>query len=89
MSYKDFDPFNYMDLKPQNYKFKQNMSTDLDLIIKTLENISNDWKGDQYGGWASAGDSFIFTLTNMYNIVPAKFPAKDFCNIKYYSNKGI
>ena len=44
MSYKDFDPFNYMDLKPQNYKFKQNMSTDLDLIIKTLENISNDWK---------------------------------------------
>ena len=44
MSYKDFDPFDYMDLKPQNYKFKQNMSTDLDLIIKTLENISNDWK---------------------------------------------
>ena len=44
MSYKDFDPFSYMDLKPQNYKFKQNMSTDLDLIIKTLENISNDWK---------------------------------------------
>ncbi len=39
--------------------------------------ISNDWKGDQYGGWASAGDSFIFTLTNMYNISPSKFPTSD------------
>ena len=44
MSYKDFDPFNYMDIKPQNYKYKQNMSPDLDLITKTLENITNDWK---------------------------------------------
>ena len=39
--------------------------------------ISNDWKGDQCGGWTSAGDSFIFTLTNMYNISPTKFPTSD------------
>ena len=44
MSYRDLDPFNYMDIKPQNYKYKQNISSDIDLIIKTLENITNDWK---------------------------------------------
>ena len=44
MSFQDLDPFNYLDLKPQNYKHKQNMSSDIDLIIKTLENITNEWK---------------------------------------------
>ena len=44
MSYRDLDPFNYMDIKSQNYKSKQNMSSDIDLITKTLENITNDWK---------------------------------------------
>ena len=44
MSYKDFDQFDYIYIKPQNYKYKQNMSPDLDLITKTLENITNDWK---------------------------------------------
>ena len=44
MSYQDFDPFNYIDIKPQNYKFKQNLSSDLEEISKTLENIINDWK---------------------------------------------
>ena len=44
MSYRDLDPFNYMDIKPQNYKHKQNMSSDIDLITKTLENITNEWK---------------------------------------------
>ena len=44
MSLKDLDPFNYLDLKPLNYKHKQNMSSDLELIVKTLENITNEWK---------------------------------------------
>ena len=31
-----------------------------------------DW--ESYGDYRSAPDSFIFTLTNMYNITPTKFP---------------
>ena len=34
---------------------------------------SIDWQGGN-GDYKSAPDSFIFTLTNMYNISPAKFP---------------
>ena len=41
---KYLDPFNYNDIKPQNYKHKQNISSDLEQIIKSLENITNDWK---------------------------------------------
>ena len=33
---------------------------------------SIDWTS--YGNYRSAPDSFIFTLTNMYNISPTKFP---------------
>ena len=44
MSYNEFDPFNYMDLKPQNYKSKQQLISDLEEISKILENITNDWK---------------------------------------------
>ena len=33
---------------------------------------SIDWTS--YGNYRSAPDSFIFTLTNMYNIAPTKFP---------------
>ena len=33
---------------------------------------SIDWTS--YGDWRSARDSFIFTLTNKYNIEPTKFP---------------
>ena len=36
---------------------------------------SIDWTS--YGGYKSAPDSFIFTLTNMYNISPTKFPNSD------------
>ena len=36
---------------------------------------SIDWTGS--GGYKSAPDSFIFTLTNMYNISPTKFPNSD------------
>ena len=36
MSNSNFDPFSYIDIKPQNYKQKQNISFDLDQIIKTL-----------------------------------------------------
>ena len=36
---------------------------------------SIDWQGN--GGYKSAPDSFIFTLTNMYNISPTKFPNSD------------
>ena len=34
---------------------------------------SIDWQGGN-GNYRSAPDSFIFTLTNMYNISPTKFP---------------
>ena len=44
MSYSSFDPFSYIDIKPQNYKQKQNITFDLEQILKTLENITNDWK---------------------------------------------
>ena len=36
---------------------------------------SIDWQGN--GNYKSAPDSFIFTLTNMYNISPTKFPNSD------------
>ena len=36
---------------------------------------SIDWTS--YGNYRSAPDSFIFTLTNMYNISPTKFPNSD------------
>ena len=35
---------------------------------------SIDWQGPSQGICRSASDSFIFTLTNMYNIPPTKFP---------------
>ena len=44
MSSKDLDPFNYIDLKPHNYKSKQQLNNDLEEISKNLENITNDWK---------------------------------------------
>ena len=44
MSYKELDPFNYMDINPQNYKSKQQLISDLEEISKVLENITNDWK---------------------------------------------
>ena len=44
MSYRNFDLFNYIDIKPQNYNFKQNLVSDLEEISKTLENIIIDWK---------------------------------------------
>ena len=48
MSYKDLDPFNYIDIKPQNYKSKQQLIIDLEDISKTLENITNDWKEREF-----------------------------------------
>ena len=39
------------------------------------EYASIDWTS--YGNFRSAPDSFIFTLTNMYNISPTKFPNSD------------
>ena len=44
MSYKDLDPFNYIDIKPQNYKTKPEIFSDLEQISTNLENITNDWK---------------------------------------------
>ena len=35
---------------------------------------SIDWQGGSEYNYRSAPDSFIFTLTNMYNISPTKFP---------------
>ena len=43
------------------------------------------------GRWQSAPDSFLFTLTNIYNIEPTKFPSqkKDKKEIDYNSDFGI
>ena len=35
---------------------------------------SIDWQNGKNDNWKSAPDSFLFTLTNMYNISPTKFP---------------
>ncbi len=45
------------------------------------------WKN--YGGWQSTPDSFIFTLTNIYNIKPTKFKRSDDNNGIYFGvNNG-
>ena len=74
MSFQDLDPFNYLDLKPQNYKHKQNMSSDIDLIIKTLENITNEWKERES------------SLQFIGRIVKGNQGKSDFF-IKYFNNK--
>ena len=33
------------------------------------------WKTD--GGWVKAKNNFVFTLTNIHNIEPIKFPSKN------------
>ena len=48
---------------------------------------SIDWTC--YNNYKSAPDSFIFTLTNMYNISPTKFPnSTSTCNIYDSSSYG-
>ena len=74
MSFKDLDPFNYSDLKPLNYKHKQNMQPDLDLITKSLENITNDWKERES------------SLQYIGRIVKGNQGKSDFF-IKYFNNK--
>ena len=74
MSLKDLDPFNYLDLKPLNYKHKQNMSSDLELIVKTLENITNEWKERES------------SLQYIGRIVKGNQGKSDFF-IKYFNNK--
>ena len=74
MSFQDLDPFNYLDLRPQNYKHKQNMSSDIDLIIKTLENITNEWKERES------------SLQFIGRIVKGNQGKSDFF-IKYFNNK--
>ena len=74
MSLKDLDPFNYSDLKPLNYKHKQNMQPDIDLITKTLENITNDWKERES------------SLQYIGRIVKGNQGKSDFF-IKYFNNK--
>ena len=49
---------------------------------------SIDWNGGN-GDWKSAPDSFIFTLTNIYNISPTKFPNSNTnYNIYLHSSYG-
>ena len=43
---------------------------------------SMDWKGSN-GNYHSAPDSFLFTLTNIYNTSPIKFPNSDINNSIY------
>ena len=47
---------------------------------------SINWQGGD--SWRSAPDSFIFTLTNMYNIAPTKFPNTNSDSIHDYSSYG-
>ena len=72
----------------------------INVVIKVtlIKNIKNN----NFGGYASiswvlgdndkyysAPDSFIFTLTNIYNIEPTKFPSKnDQHEIRCYSHCG-
>ena len=68
-------------------------------VIKNMVLFKNE-KGNIFGGYASiswknkgkyqsAPDSFIFTLTNIHNIEPIKFPSKNDKNEVYHSiNKG-
>ena len=44
---------------------------------------SVDWQGPSEYAYRSAPDSFIFTLTNMYNIPPTKFPNSNTNNSIY------
>ena len=48
---------------------------------------SIDWQGPSSGTYRSAPDSFIFTLTNMYEIAPTKFPNSD-TNKSIYDYNG-
>ena len=63
---------------------------------KTIIVIKNE-KGNIFGGYASvpwtsdgsyhsAPDSFLFTLTNIYNIQPTKFPSKNDKKELYHSD---
>ena len=48
---------------------------------------SYPWSSDN--SYHSAPDSFLFTLTNIYNINPTKFPSKnDQYEVYHYSNHG-
>ena len=50
---------------------------------------SISWKNDQNNTYHSAPDSFLFTLTNIHNTQPTKFPSKnDNKEIKHYSGYG-
>ena len=48
--------------------------------------MSSSWKSDN--SEINNPKSFLFTLTNIHNTKPTKFPSKDYCKIKFYSNKG-
>jgi len=68
---------------------------------ETITLIKNE-KGNIFGGYASipwtsprktihysAPESFIFTLSNIYNIEPTKFPSKnDQKEVEHYSGEG-
>ena len=62
------------------------------LIKNDKDNIfggytSYPWGKD--GNYHSAPDSFLFTLTNIYNINPTKFPSKnDQKEVYHYTNRG-
>ena len=49
---------------------------------------SVDWQGPSEYVYRSAPDSFIFTLTNMYNIPPTKFPNSN-TNDSIYDNSSF
>ena len=50
---------------------------------------SISWKNDSNDTYHSAPDSFLFTLTNIYNVEPTKFPSKnDNYEIKHNSEYG-
>ena len=47
---------------------------------------SISWLSDKNNAWHSSPESFLFTLTNIYNTEPMKFVSKnDNCEIKHYA----
>ena len=72
MLYQELDSFEYIDIKPKNYKSKEQLLNDLGEISTTLENITNDWKErelalKEIGSIAKGNQKKSDTLINYFN----------------------
>ena len=69
---QELDSFEYIDIKPKNYKSKEQLLNDLGEISTTLENITNDWKErelalKEIGSIAKGNQKKSDTLINYFN----------------------